>query len=347
MPARDPWFIMDGAAALVDAEEARLGAAGIFTPGDTGVLARSGVLPSGVTPLRVHQTPTASGSLLVEAGQGVIQGTTSATQGTYTATVDSQLTLAYLATYPADAQPRKDIVVARINDKAYAGSTAEFKIDIIKGTASGSPVDPTLPASCIALARINLPASATTVADAVIDDLRSWTVPRGGVLPCLSSARPTVPYTGQHIYETNTGLEQVWDGSAWKPFAFVGGAWASYTPTLTGFTLGNGTMTTRWTSDGKTAHVAFQIAFGSTSTWTSTFGLSLPTAARDLLIAHVGHGFALDSSASVRRGLAIELATTTTINLFEVTAGASVSNTSPWTWANGDGLRGLLTYEVA
>ena len=32
---------------------------------------------------------------------------------------------------------------------------------------------------------------------------------------CLSSNRPTAPYTGQIIYETDTGYLRVWDGSSW------------------------------------------------------------------------------------------------------------------------------------
>ena len=32
---------------------------------------------------------------------------------------------------------------------------------------------------------------------------------------CTSETRPTTPYTGQLIYETDTGLLRVWNGSAW------------------------------------------------------------------------------------------------------------------------------------
>ncbi len=32
---------------------------------------------------------------------------------------------------------------------------------------------------------------------------------------CTSTTRPTTPYTGQVIYETDTGYLRVWDGSAW------------------------------------------------------------------------------------------------------------------------------------
>ena len=32
---------------------------------------------------------------------------------------------------------------------------------------------------------------------------------------CTSSTRPTAPYIGQHIFETDTGKRLVWDGSIW------------------------------------------------------------------------------------------------------------------------------------
>ena len=47
----------------------------------------------------------------------------------------------------ADAQLRKDIIVARINDKAYAGS-ASFTVEVVKAPRP-SPSIPMLPASCI------------------------------------------------------------------------------------------------------------------------------------------------------------------------------------------------------
>lgn len=40
----------------------------------------------------------------------------------------------------------------------------------------------------------------------------------GGMQPgiCTSSTRPTAPYEGQMIYETDTDLLRIWNGSAWK-----------------------------------------------------------------------------------------------------------------------------------
>lgn len=46
---------------------------------------------------------------------------------------------------------------------------------------------------------------------------------------CTSSTRPASPYAGQHIYETDTNLQFVWNGSAW-----VNNYASSASPTFTG-----------------------------------------------------------------------------------------------------------------
>jgi hypothetical protein len=50
---------------------------------------------------------------------------------------------------------------------------------------------------------------------------------------CTSTTRPTTPYEGQVIYETDTDKVLVWDGSAWlfksTPQTTEIGAWVTYT----------------------------------------------------------------------------------------------------------------------
>ena len=38
-----------------------------------------------------------------------------------------------------------------------------------------------------------------------------------GFVICTSTTRPSTPWLGQSIFETNTGESYVWDGSAWQP----------------------------------------------------------------------------------------------------------------------------------
>jgi hypothetical protein len=129
---------------------------------------------------------------------------------------------------------------------------------------------------------------------------------------CTSTTRPTAPYEGQHIYETDTDIEYVWNGSAWvvnyvsaaspaftgtptAPTATAGtnttqlattefvtagintlGTYTAYTPTIGGFTIGNGTINTRYTRVNKMVHYYGRITLGSTSVMTGPLDLGLP-----------------------------------------------------------------------
>ena len=58
-----------------------------------------------------------------------------------------------------------------------------------------------------------------------------------GVRPgvCTSTTRPTAPYEGQHIYETDTDIEYVWNGSAWV-VNYVSANNPTFTGTVNGIT---------------------------------------------------------------------------------------------------------------
>ena len=58
----------------------------------------------------------------------------------------------------------------------------------------------------------------------------------------------------------------------------VGGAWQTYTPTLGGFTLGNGTMVAKYWRIGKTYLVKVSVTSGSTSATTNPIVISSPVA---------------------------------------------------------------------
>ena len=126
-------------------------------------------------------------------------------------------------------------------------------------------------------------------------------------------------------------------------------AWTSYTPTLVGFTLGNGTMTAKYHRVGKTIEYRVVIVFGSTSTWTSVFGISLPVTPHADYVVHaaIGRAAFYDTSvgaASREGGVAMSNGVDT---LILATSPGPVSNTVPFTWANGDHLSVSGSYEAA
>jgi hypothetical protein len=61
---------------------------------------------------------------------------------------------------------------------------------------------------------------------------------------CTSTTRPTAPYEGQHIYETDTDIEYVWNGSAWV-VNYVSASSPAFTGTPTAPTAAAGTNTTQ------------------------------------------------------------------------------------------------------
>jgi hypothetical protein len=197
-------------------------------PADTDRLVLEGLLnPSpapvsgaayGVGPaagdLLVTQNGTPNMSVNVAAGHVWIDGTESATQGAYKAYNDATKNLVVAASDPTN--PRKDLVVAKVQDAAYSGATNAWTLAVVTGTPAGSPAEPAVPANAVVLAMINVAALATTVTTANITDRRRRACGLSGIAVCLSTTRPASPYTGQTIYETDTDRPMVWDGAAWK-----------------------------------------------------------------------------------------------------------------------------------
>jgi hypothetical protein len=129
-----------------------------------------------------------------------------------------------------------------------------------------------------------------------------------------------------------------------------GGAWSSYTPTLTNITLGTGgTVTARYEQIGKLVFVQIQIILGSSgAAVTGTVAISLPVTARATLPVYWGSGIVVDTSAGTgQRAVGILGASTTTINLVNGLTGGSVGTTNPFTWDNTDQFRLAFFYEAA
>jgi len=174
---------------------------------------------------------------------------------------------------------------------------------------------------------------------------------------CTSTTRPTNPYTGQIIFETDTGYLRVWDGSAWDYFSpkqdTVPGLYSSWTPSWTGTTnpaIGNGTVTGIYTQVNKLVVAQVSYYFGSTTTYgTGTYGFSAPvTAASHSAWANIGFGRAYDASTSTTYFVVAfwDAFSTSTIRL-QSTTGGQLGQTAPVTWANGDEIHFSITYEAA
>ncbi len=100
----------------------------------------------------------------------------------------------------------------------------------------------------------------------------------------------TTPTEGQ-LAVTGSGATQVlWirHGSDWVE-VWRDTSWVDFTPTLTNVTLGNGTLSARYTQSGKTVSFVERLVAGSTTAITGTVKLGLPvTAASSTLAAGTG-----------------------------------------------------------
>jgi len=128
-----------------------------------------GVLDAG--DLKVAENGTPNLSVNVAAGRILIPGTESSFQGTYFAENRSTLNVAIAA---ADAtNPRKDLVVAKVQDAAYSGVTNAWSLVVVTGTPAPSPAEPAVPANAMVLALVDVPANDTAITNSQITDRRT------------------------------------------------------------------------------------------------------------------------------------------------------------------------------
>jgi hypothetical protein len=169
-----------------------------------------------------------------------------------------------------------------------------------------------------------------------------------------SSAIAT-PSEGMVAITTDTDELQYYNGSAWVagiPF----GAWQSYTPTFTNFSLGTGggagTITVaKYVQIGKTVHVKVNVTLGTSSTVTGRIGISLPvTGTTDYVNVQ---GVCKLSAGGVAATGVIAPSSATNMDLYALLASGTYvtnQNTSsavPGTWASGSSFSFFTAYEAA
>jgi hypothetical protein len=160
---------------------------------------------------------------------------------------------------------------------------------------------------------------------------------------------------GMVIYTTSNELLSAYNGAAWIPFASaIGsgtgymGAWTGYTPTLTGITLGSGTVAFTWIRQGNTVQVRGRFTFGAGSGVTGAISISLPaTAVSANWVPNVSA-----RAAGADYGM-LGIAATGSVGVHALgSAGAYInrvttSSTIPATWTSGDYITFSATYEAA
>jgi hypothetical protein len=122
--------------------------------------------------------------------------------------------------------------------------------------------------------------------------------------------------------------------------------WTAWTPTLSGWTLGNGTLTGAKITVGKLTIGRVTYTVGSTDTPSGNLVISLPATSAMPTGVAIGQAGLNDTSASARAFRTVWQATTTTMQ-FSTEADARVTPTAPWTWATGDSVWASFVIETA
>lgn len=205
MTAINPPFALQNAGATHTAENDRmmLGASMAGARAAASLVGRGGVTYVGGQ-LKVQAQGSPAMAVDVLSGHVYIPGSEGAKQGVYSCTNDGTVALSITTAHAT--LPRIDIVVAKVQDSAYSGVSDTWSLAVVAGTPAASPVAPTAPANSITLAQIAVGAAVTSIVNGNITDTRFWHAAAGGVIQCLSTARPgvTVVPASQLIYETDT-----------------------------------------------------------------------------------------------------------------------------------------------
>jgi hypothetical protein len=159
-------------------------------------------------------------SVSVQPGSFVVPNSASPASGGYAATLPQSANLTVQTADPSN--PRIDIVVAYVSD---AGTSSSFgAIEIITGTAAGSPSAPAAPANSITLAQISVPALTTTITTGLITGTRPFTTATGGILVAAPGA--VTGYVGmagfdavnaRFYHNTNAGGSKQFRVLPWAP----------------------------------------------------------------------------------------------------------------------------------
>lgn len=148
------------------------------------------------------------------------------------------------------------------------------------------------------------------------------------------------------IQQVGTGVGTVRDtNNFWGavPNENVDTGWPSYTPSLAGITLGNGSIVARWARSGngnKTITATIVVTAGTTTSITGTVELGLPTPART-----ASHVVGVGSRTSSNGVVGLRGNGTTSVFVLDASTGTAWGTGT--SFASGATLRVSLTYEAA
>jgi hypothetical protein len=164
-----------------------------------------------------------------------------------------------------------------------------------------------------------------------------------------------------NIADSSITTAKLADGSVAGVKLAGGGAWTSWTPTWSNFTVGNAVVTARYTQVGKIVHARLMLVLGTTSPISGSLAFTLPVtalAAYGTDLYKIGEAFYEDVGVNAYHGgvfaaTGAGAASTTIARLFVYKADGTylndtnVNGVAPFSFGAGDKISCLLTYEAA
>ena len=157
------------------------------------------------------------------------------------------------------------------------------------------------------------------------------------------------------LLHNGTDFVKLFEVSSASGISLSGGAWASWTPTWTNASVGDGTVTAKYSQIGKTVFCRLTFVLGSTSSVGTSVSFSLPVTAATYPSAFmpIGEAHFLDASVpALFKGAVLWSSTTTAALNVENASGtytslAALTNLIPFTWTTSDAIECQFHYEAA
>jgi hypothetical protein len=185
-----------------------------------GLIASSGVCSLGDLAVTAQTTPNMT--VRVGAGRAFIRGTQSSAQGVYHIYNDANTNVTISSASPT--QGRRDLIIARVYDANYSGSLNEWRMEVVTGTPSASPVPPATPNNSLVLATITVNPNATSITNANISGNPQVARSQLAAQPILCTATTRPPgQVGMLVYETDTRFVRRFDTQGfWRAIDYLG-----------------------------------------------------------------------------------------------------------------------------
>lgn len=324
---------------------------GSLVPGIGAIGRGHGVLSGSA--LQVTENVTPDSNVRVGPGVASVRGTAGGQYGAYVCSLDATETLAIAAKSGTSGQDRKDLVVAQVKDNEFGVAGDAWTTAVVQGTTGSSPSDPTVPASSLVLARVNVlgGSGSTVITDADIDDLRPQARCVGGITPVAQASDFPNPQDFDVVWDESDASLKIRNNGVWRTVSInYDGEWIQFTPNWNGsVSIGNGVQYGRVWKMGRMVTGVAGFTRGSTSTQSGQIQMVPPypihvpnrNFARYLLGTR---GY--DSSGSGVWSAVGEINPQTQLFEHFTTAGLPIWDpTNPFTWSENDSFHILFNYE--